>query len=363
MGDGHLPPSDQTDDALEGTAAHYIASTVLSGLFADPLEWVDRQTPNGVYVTPDMGEHVGKYVNAVQTRDVRLGVTTPAEWFGVEVTADFYAGENIVRCRVDHAAVVGDILYIDDFKYGWRLIEVEDNWQLIAGAIGIIEQHTDKIIRNIVLTIHQPRPYHPEGWSRSITLTRDDIETKFAILKLELNTLATGTLISGPWCRDCPALVVCQTGRASLFNALEASGTTFTDELDGEELGYILDVLKTGSDRLKHALEAYQELAIHRLKSDAPKGKPPGWTLEPSLGDRAFKKGITPEMLAMLKPGASFVTTPKLISPAQAEKLGLDKKYTTVDGPGSLVERPSTGVRLTRHNPAKAGARMFNKGK
>src|SRR3546814_2922085 len=113
-------PDVESEDAKEGTAAHWVAAQVLGG-HMQLEELTDRAAPNGVIVTGEMVEHVESYIAAVGTPAV-VEQELPTAIPGVETGTP------------DARRVVGPNGYIWDLKYGYGIVEVRDWWQEIGRA-------------------------------------------------------------------------------------------------------------------------------------------------------------------------------------------------------------------------------------
>lgn len=337
------------EDREYGIAAHFVAMSVLFGLQSDPVEWVDRQAPNGTYVTPDMVENVGKILDTLAAR----GYVAQAER-ALELPCDFECGGYTIRVRPDHIAydAGSETLYVDDFKFGFRIVEPGDNWTLIAQALGMCKLKGWQPTK-IVFTIHQPRAYHPDGPTRSATITSAELVALMVTLDMRLRAL-TDTLMTGPHCKNCRALSHCGAARLAGYNAIEASTIAFVEDIPNDVLSYELDNLYRARDAINNKLEAYEELAKHRLHESGT--SVPGWMIEQSLGNRAPLPGLTPEAIALMT-GKSVdeITTRKLITPAAMERLKIDEQIVA-----AISYRPKTGEKLKRFDPSKVAARLFN---
>jgi hypothetical protein len=338
------------EDAQEGTAAHFIAASVLSGKFTDPLEWVDRQTPNGIYVTPDMGEHVATFTNFIQHRNAAI----PGHIFYVEANIDFDIpnSEVVIRARSD--AITYDpatwTLYIDDFKFGWRIIDPVENWTLIAYALGICRREGWQVAR-VVMTIHQPRPYHPDGKQRSWSISGEELAAFGITLAAKLSNL-TNELRTSPHCHKCRALATCHAASMAAQNSIDAISIPFQDTITNDVLSFEIFNMRRAQDAIKDKLGAYEELAKHRIKTGE---QVPSLAVEPTLGNRAYVKGITPETIALLtgKP-IDEITTRKPITPAALERMGVSEETIT-----AFTYRPPTGEKLVKFNPSKKAQKLF----
>lgn len=332
----------------EGTAAHYMALAVFRNEF-NIDELIDRKAPNGVYMTVEMVDHVQTYLDAI----VHLERGKIAS--DVEIDTSFGNDAFRVNARADHTALSSDAtadqtLYIDDFKYGWRLVEPEDNWTLIAHAVGycLTRQITPA---RIVMTIHQPRPYHPEGKSRSWEITYSDLLDRYAHIKMTLENPSDKLITGLGWCGKCHALATCPAARKANMNAIDASEQAFSDDLDNGALAHELNTLRNAQSALNNRLDALEEMAKFRLKSGQIVD---GYAVEIQLSNTDWKSGIDVAMMQMLT--GKNLARPKLMTPGQAIKAGISEDVIK-----PLTERRPTGVKLVRIDANKKAQKLFGK--
>jgi hypothetical protein len=329
----------------EGIAAHYLALAVFRNEFTID-ELVDRKAPNGVYITLEMVEHVQTYLDAIIHLD-RGKIVSDAE-----IDTSFGTDAFRVNARADHIAISSDAtadqsLYIDDFKYGWRLVDPENNWTLIAHAIGYCLSRQVTPAR-IVLTIHQPRPYHPEGKSRPWEITYSDLLDRYAHIKMTLEN-PSDQLNTGSHCGKCPALATCPAARKANMNAIDASEMAYSDELDNGALSHALNTLRAAQSALNTRLDALEELAKFRLKSGEVLD---GYGVENQLSNTDWKPGIDVAMIEMLT--GKNIAKSKLPTPGQAIKAGIPEAVIK-----PLTERRLTGVKLVRVDANRKAQKLF----
>lgn len=341
-GSDELPPNVETfnEAAREGTAMHEVMRDFLTGGMS-PLECVDRKMTNGIYITAEMADSIERVTDPIVTRHIQGETETNVDW---ETGNVFVAG------RADFAAYDPETLtlYIDDAKFGWRLVEVDGNWTLLAYAIGWIKRHNIMPL-TIVMTIHQPRPYHEDGKSREWRLSmaefmhwQSQLEAKLASLNDLLNT--------GPHCYKCPSLSFCPAARSAGMNGIDVSQQLFRSTLSDGDLSFTLESLERAGDHIASLIDAYKELGLHRVKS----GKViQGYAIENPLGHRFWKKGLAPELIEALT--GKVLTVKKMVTPAEAERQGIDA--ATLE---TLTARAHTGEKLKRKSD-KAARKAFNK--
>lgn len=343
-GSRNMPPSFPTIDIDptardEGNAAHWLAQQWFNQSI-DPDLAVGQKAYNSVVITSEMIEHVSEYLKAINTGRM-------------EVETSFGTDNWRVNARADHIHWQPEFvptLTVDDFKYGWRLVEPFENWTLIAHAIGycIFHQLVPDII---VLRIHQPRPHHPDGKLREWRLTYAELMQYYARINDTL-TNPSDTLTTGlSWCAKCHALATCPAARSASMNAIDAASITFNDELPNDVIAYELDTLNTAESMITARRKALEELAAYRIRN----GKViDGYGVENQYANTRWKTGITPQALSMaskidcIKPG--------IITPAEFKRRG---GSTSVYD--ALTERPLTGTKLVRASADKRARRLLGK--
>lgn len=159
-------PNTSSFHALEGTAAHELAETVLKG--TDDCEaWLGRTLPDSQWsVDQDMVNYVQDYVDFVRYHAHRNAFT------GYEVRVDFseWVPEGFGTC--DALIVDGNVMHVIDLKYGKGLaVSPVQNSQAMLYALGAYAESRDFAdIQTVKITICQPRIFDgaPETWDIGI---------------------------------------------------------------------------------------------------------------------------------------------------------------------------------------------------
>jgi len=143
----------------EGNAAHWLIEKVFKGEHTIE-ELIDRKAPNNHYITFEMAEHCSEFLDIIQG----LGQ--------VETDRNYTGDTWEVRGRSDHDHYdpVEKILYINDYKYGYRIVEPVENYTLISHAISFILTY-GIVPEKINMSICQPRPYHARGTYRTWSIS------------------------------------------------------------------------------------------------------------------------------------------------------------------------------------------------
>ncbi len=334
----NVPYNVNDESRIEGNAAHWLIEQVHKRVHT-AIELIDRKANNGFSITGEMVEYCTPYLDATRDKgDVECETS-----YG---DGQFYQ----INGRADHIYYDPALrrLYISDFKYGYSIIEPENNWTLISHAIGWMFKNQNLPVTSVQLCIYQPRPHHPLGKIRehiyhveSIWLFWDQLH---AILLNPTNTLNTST-----HCKDCSARVNCPAAMKAEMNAVDVSEMAYIADVDDITLGFLLDQIDRASEILKQGKKAYTELALHRLKA----GKiVPGYGVEKDLTNKQWKEGITVDTAMMLT--GKDLGKKQLITPKQAIDMGVSE--TAVN---ALCERKEKGVKLTRMNAATQVKKLF----
>lgn len=322
----------------EGNAAHFMAVSVFRGHYRIE-EMVDRKAPNGVYMTDEMAEHVSAYMDYLLNRQQDVITQSDME---VDVT---FPG---VNARADHAAVsYHGCVYVDEFKYGWRTVEPENNWTLIAYAIGYVMK-LQIVPDSIHMSVYQPRPYHQDGPARTWSIGYNELLAYHGMLQ-EALLIPSQTLNTGPHCYRCPSVANCAAARKAGMNALEASDIVFDDQIGDDELAFELDILSLAQKTLETRRDALEELAKHRLRKGAVIEN---YTLNKRLTNTRWKDTATPDLLLAMT--GQNLTVSKLVTPAEAKRRGMDETLIK-----AFTERVETGEKLNRESAHKKAMRLF----
>jgi len=346
---GFTPPGMETsDDVLEGNAAHWLANEYLSGREPDLFVWANRKAPNGVYITEEIIDCVEFYTGTVNGfGDI---------WKYTEHAMEWQPGPFTVGCRADY---IGDnvsenpqtrIIRVVDYKHGWRIVEPDMNFTLIAHAIAYGSNRVIPPAATVEFWIVQPRPFSPYGKARKWSVPYSYLLQlrDYVIAQLSSNS---ETLASGPHCYKCPSRSFCPALRKSAMAALDYVEAKLPDQMSNDELSFMSDALDVAADRLKQYQAAINERIADAIKNGQPVRN---YIAQTVSGSREWLPGIDAETLRLLAPGKS-VSTEKLITPAQAKKF---MPETIVD---SMSTRKPGGMKIVRVDAGKYAEKLFGK--
>lgn len=336
-----LPKSPTNAAAEEGTAAGELLERLL--LNKD----VPKQAKNGIYFDDDMRFYTRPVVEEINgNRQSEVLCEQPIDW---KTRSGVW-----IKGKYDVSFVRDGKLFIDDLKYGWGIVEVRENWQLIGYAIGEVIRRGIAFDR-IVLRIHQPRPHHEDGSTRVWELTYPELLGYKERIEQRMEMIVAGekTLTTSDKCKYCPAAgEACPAFNRLFYRALEVATEFTQDQIDETELARQLDHVNRAVEVIKIKSDSLNELAVSRIKG----GKIiPGYLTESRYGDRKWKNGISPDIIKTLT--GKDVIEQTMLSPAKCEKIGISKDFIN-----SLVDRHFLGQKLVRKDHGSIGDKIFGKG-
>lgn len=301
----------ESDSGAEGTACHHAAAMALTG---QPQPAV---APNGVVYTDEILDAARMYVDAV------LSVHP--------VTAPHV--EEAVSCEIIHPECWGtpDVWVYDhdrnevhvwDLKYGWGLVEVYENWQLLCYASGVCDQLEPlRINRQTVIVLHivQPRPFHTLGSVREWRVTADEL----AGYMQRLQAAATAALgpdpqcITGKHCHYCKARHACTACRDAGYAAMEFTSAALPSELDPEQAAWVWTQLNRAEEAVKFLRSGLEGQIMAMLTA----GKHvPGVALEQQAGRRTWNVPVGEVLAAGEMYGVDLSAPAAAITPSAAMK-------------------------------------------
>lgn len=339
---GSSPPgmTQESDDQRAGNAAHWLASEALRGNIADVYEYADRKAPNGHYIDADILDNVTFYLDAVSKRPTYRMIEQPMS---------FNVGDVTINCRPDMVSIGQNPrrVYIDDYKNGWDIVEAKENWTLLGYAFNFLGSADPDTL--FTMSIHQPRPYHPLGRSRSWTIDAMTLHTYWQEFNARIADVST--LQTGPSCYKCPARANCPALRKAAFHALEMSEAALPEDLPPDELSYLADALSVAQKRLDDYADAIKERIGEKIASGVAVRN---YVMQPTEGKLAWVDGITADTLRILAPG-KIVSKETMITPTQAKKILPEAIIKT------LSERKPGGLILVRRDANELAQQLFNK--
>lgn len=339
-----FPQTEESEAAAEGTAAHEVAVWLFHGY--DVQEGM--QTSNGVQVDEEMIEFAGLYVDHIK----QIIATNPGCWFGLET---------MTHARRIHPEAWGTtdfwlynqaagLLYIRDFKYGHKTVEVHDNDQLIGYATGRMDDlGMPDLGITLDLGVIQPRAFHADGVIRTVCMPATDIRPHVNRLA-GMADEALGSnprFITGPHCADCLALHACKAARQASMMAVDhvAQGPQVEHMDDASSASEYL-LLKRSQEAIESRLKAKEAELLSRIREGHTV---PGLVAENKRGLRRWVVSADQVIALGNMLGVNLAKPPKAITPRQAEKAGIDENVTK-----QYSETPVTGLKLVPDSKSRA---------
>lgn len=324
------PETEQSAAAMEGDAAHWLAAEVLTKPEAVLEDYLNKPAPNGVIVDDQMIDGVQMYIDDI----IKIcGDEFPLSALKVEQTIatiprihDENGGtpDCSLNATQSHSAVV-----VWDLKYGRRVVENRNNWQLINYAIGVLDEITgdngiaDQHI-DVEMRIVQPRAYHPDGTCRSWTVKGSELRS-YANRLAHSGALALSAeppTKAGTHCRDCNASHACMTLQQATAEITDRMQGLRLDEMTPAARAVEITYLREASTLVEERLTAIELVSMEGFNNGI---------ITPGYGI-----GYTPGKLEWNVPDNEVIDMGDLlnvdlrkqeaaITPAQAKKLKIDE--------------------------------------
>lgn len=336
--------------AKEGTAIGELLSEMIRQKTPSPSFPINAS--NGVFIDQDMWF----YATATYEDILRNAQGSLIE---TEERIDWQTQAGVtIRGQFDISYVIGDVLCIEDLKYGWGIVDVKENWQLIGYAIGQcyrIYQTYNWLPKSIRFKIHQPRPYHPDGRIRPWEISfeelmkyKDQIEQRMLAYVNGDRTLQT----TQKSCKYCPGATSCPALHRSVYKSVETAMDDWSDrQMTNEEIAFELDLLKRAEELIELKYKSLDQLATHRINAGQII---PGYALDSELGDRKWRNDITVEAIKMLT--GKDITEVKMLSPNKAEQMGVPRALVK-----NLTERAQKGTKLIKKDVTDQAKKILPK--
>lgn len=354
---------DDSREAEDGEATHELGAGMIhslarTGLVPMPAEVIGKAASNGVIFDVEMYEGALMYADNA---------------FSVMMATGQFSGPNVrieqrLSIPVVHETQFGTpdlsifhpetyTLYLYDFKFGFRLVEAFENWQLInyyAGLLDVISPLTpglDDQRLKVVMRIVQPRAFHSDGPIRQWTVRGSDLRPHINILSSAAHEALSGNprAIPGDHCYKCPGRHACEAAQRVGNRGMDYISTlrilNQTPDTIGRELHYLERIAKVLEARID-GLRAQAETLARRGENI------PFYRMEMGKGRETWKKPEA-EVLLMGDLMGKDLRKISVITPKQARDKGIDAATIL-----EYAHTPETGMKLVPDNLVKA-AKVF----
>lgn len=344
------PDAEESPESLEGTAAHWVVQRCLEG-FQPP---VDSQAPNRVAVTLEMIHAAELVIETIQgalgqrwremliiERRIQIPRIHPVHCWG---TPDYYAWAMLPDGR--------RILFLFDFKFGQRLIEVTENDQLISYTSGLLSEVPDLDDQNTVVSmlIIQPRSHHRDGSVRRWMVRASDLRADVNILHMQAEKALSAKPPAVPdpdACRDCRGRHACEANQRGAYSAAQKGQESQAVELTPQALGLELRALTRAEGILKARISGLQAQAESLVRSGT---LVPWWMMGSTVGRLDWNKSDAEVIALGQVVGVDLAKPTEPITPTQAK----DRKLLPESVIKIYASRPVGAVKLMPDDGTKA---------
>lgn len=273
-----LYPQDDTQESLEGTAAHWVLEQVFKGI--RPAE--GSLTPNGQVVTREMLDGADLFMQAVRDRLAIHGLTLEAAEFMGDVETRVKMPRVHLYCwgTTDFWFYIPWLKILEniDYKFGYKYVDEFENTQIVLYAEGLIDMlaklnnitpvEFEHSLAQINLSIVQPRCYYNNRpvrtWSTN-AFGLKPIREKL-IVQAAKAFEPTPEAVPNDECKHCPGRHACGALQAVAYEAADFALRTLPFDLSAEQLSREALILRKALDRLTARVEGIEESLLTKLK-------------------------------------------------------------------------------------------------
>jgi len=305
--------------SVEGNVAHGLGERKIRDVGLDLhalIDTLDGET--GVLITEEMVEAVELYVGDIapykSSVKVEERVHAPGIHENMWGTVDAF-----------YIDLINNKIIIWDFKFGYGVVEVFENWQLMAYSYGVlssIPKYNQTVTADWVveMRIVQPRAYHVDGPIRSWTMTVGDLHPYYTQMQRAAMETTGPQAVCRPSkrCKYCPARHACKALKEQSYSAADYAAAPTPELLDADAVALELNILTDAERALSNRMSGIKAQVEQLINGGAIV---PGWQLKRTIGrkiwtDAEGARGLA-EMLGVDITKAAYIT------PNQAVKKGM----------------------------------------
>lgn len=336
------PESSDSEQAREGTAAHWALAEMLNG----------RAIAEG-QITPE---------NFVLTAEMVQGAELAVSWIRdvlrkhVGEMPQMFVEHRVYARRIhDHCWGTLDIalwfaasrtLYLPDYKFGRGWVEVFENWQLtcyLAGLLDLLQINgLDDQSTRVIYAIIQPRSYHRDGPIRTWELMASDARPLINRLSMAYDDAfgPTPTLAVGPECEHCSARHACPQLQANGLRSMDRARTAVPLDLPPAAAALELCMVE---DAIA-ALDARRTGLAGQVQALLDRGEHvPFFASRREPGRLSWHKPMAEVLALGALLGVDLQKPAEAITPTQAKAKGLDDVIVS-----DYASRPLAPAKLVR---------------
>lgn len=219
-------------------------------------------------------------------------------------------------------------LFVFDYKFGNAFVEVEENWQLLTYASGLITKLVSEGLNviEVSLVIVQPNCFRPYSSCRRWDISYSEFLVYEERLRVseERSMEEDSPCVPTIECKYCSARSICVSLQRAAFEMLEPATESFGYELTGHELGAELRFLEYYKKFLDARISGLQDEAIARIKEGQ------GVSHYQVKSTRGRLEWTTPleELIAYAQiTGRNDLIKQNFVTPTQALSAGVDSQF------------------------------------
>lgn len=328
------PETEPTPEAVEGTAAHWVALQLWSNV---PVSVGDR-APNGHVVDDEMLDAAERLCEIVAGLDPDHSSVWERKVYGRRVHDSLNWGTPDIR------RFARPVLDVIEYKYGHDYVPEYENFQLLNQAALILEElgvdgSNDEGVL-VRMRVFQPRWFGRGGQHRVWEAQASHLRQYFNVLR---NSAAIATrpeppASTGPQCKHCPGRAACDTLQRVAAGLVDVSkGSSLPVDLTADQTGRELRHITAAIKRLEARRTGLEEQAQAMIRRGE---RVPYWALEQGQGREGWTAPISQITMAGALLGVD-VAKPGVLTPAQARKAGMPAEVVA-----KLSERPAAALKL-----------------
>lgn len=317
--EARYPETESSPEAAAGVAAHWVFQCMFEGF----TPAVNDVSPNGVPIDADMLEAAQVvYQDVVMTLgpDWRARIVVERRVHIPNVHASQNWGTPDVRGWTMHGGRW--VLHVWDFKYGHKLVEAFENWQMIDYVSGCLsEANVDGLTEQSIvvsMTVIQPRANHRDGPVRRWRVLASDLRAHVNRLRMSAEA-ATGPdpkcYPHPDACENCRARHACEALQRASFTAMDVGYRAQPFDLTPEALGIELRMVQRAKAFLLARESGLEEHAVSLMK----RGNQVAWfSMQSSPGRKKWTVPIQQVVMMGKLAGRDFTKPLDVITPTQA---------------------------------------------
>lgn len=316
-------PQGDTEESLEGTAAHWVGTEMLDESVLTPIE--GDKAPNGVIVTGEMIEGAELLCDTVEHRTrgthtlhieetVKIPIfpqtfQSPRECFGTPDIWWYTMGSS-------HLEIV-------DYKYGHGFVDEYFNPQGLLYMLGILEALKAQIINPLLVsvsfTIVQPRCFHRGAPVRTHNyIVRDAAEHLVKLERAAIEAVSPFPMArTNVECDHCPGRHACDPLQEAAYSDAEFASDRQPHDLTPAAASLELRMLERAYERLGARVDGLRELTSANLRAGK---RVPHHSLESGKGRRQWNIP-TEQVINIGQLMGKDLSKVTVITPNQAEKI------------------------------------------